>query len=393
VRCGSYDSTEVNDSLQRGLELLGGSAAFFKPRERILLKPNVLWAAVPPRPVVTNPAVLRAAGYLLQKTGVTVSYGDSPAGILSALHSMKVTGLAAAADELNIPIAEFDHGRAVSYPQGITSKNLFIANGVLEADGVVSLPKLKAHGLTRMTGAIKNQFGCVPKLVKGEYHARFPDPLEFSRLLADITGFVHPRLYIMDAVIAMEGNGPQNGDPKKLGLLLLSNNPVAMDVVACRLINLDPSLVPTIDAAVKARLGSSDMNDIVMKGDPIEQFIDVHFKVARVPVQGIPKNRYLRELRRMITRKPVIRSKLCSKCGRCIEMCPVDPKAISWKKDTKKSVPVYRQRECIRCFCCHEVCPSKAIHIKTPLIGKLLPAASYLGLLYSRRHSRKTVHG
>ena len=136
--------------------------------------------------------------------------------------------------------ADFDHGTSVSYPAGLSSKMLFIANGVLEADGVISLPKLKTHSLVTMTCAIKNQFGCVPGFTKGEYHARYPDVYDFSRLLADITGFVRPRLYITDAIWAMEGNGAQSGDPKPLQCLLLSSDPVALDTIACRLMDCPP---------------------------------------------------------------------------------------------------------------------------------------------------------
>src|SRR5665811_1237009 len=57
--------------------------------------------------------------------------------------------------------------------------------------------------------------------------------------------------YIMDGIMAMEGNGPRNGHPRKLGVLLFSTDPIALDAVACKIINLDPADVPT------AKLGTS----------------------------------------------------------------------------------------------------------------------------------------
>ena len=79
----------------------------------------------------------------------------------------------------------------------------------LAADGIVSLPKLKTHGMVRVTGAVKNQFGCIPGLLKGEFHARMPDVDLFGQLLVDLNLYLRPRLFVMDGIIAMEGNGPR----------------------------------------------------------------------------------------------------------------------------------------------------------------------------------------
>jgi uncharacterized protein (DUF362 family)/Pyruvate/2-oxoacid:ferredoxin oxidoreductase delta subunit len=389
VKCENYDPLRVSEALQRGIDLLGGVHRFFHQGERVLLKPNVLWGSDPSRCIVTHPAVFKGIAKILLNSGTALSYGDSPGGVLPASFSMKQTGLAAAAEELGIPLADFDHGKNVSYPKGVTSRNLTIANGVLDAQGVLSLPKLKTHGLTRMTGAVKNQFGCVPGLVKGEYHVRFIDPLEFSRLLVDITGYVGARLYIMDAIMAMEGNGPQSGDPKKLGVLLLSDNPVAIDAVACRIINLDPTFVPTLVAGKQAGLGDFTMNEIELLGDPLESFVDKQFKVVRLPVRQIPKSGLLKILGRMTIRQPIIRKELCIRCGKCIEACPLKQKALSWKKGEKKDPPVYDYSICIRCFCCHEMCPSRAIYIRMPFMGRVLPVVNYIGLLLTNLRIRQ----
>ncbi len=90
------------------------------------------------------------------------------------------------ADELGITLADFDNGRAVSHKEALLNKRFVIANGVLESDGLVSLPKLKTHPLTRFTGAIKNQFGCVPGILKGEYHVKLADPYDFADKLFSI---------------------------------------------------------------------------------------------------------------------------------------------------------------------------------------------------------------
>jgi uncharacterized protein (DUF362 family)/Pyruvate/2-oxoacid:ferredoxin oxidoreductase delta subunit len=392
VRCDSYDPAAVDDAVRRGIGLLGGIGAFARAGERLLLKPNALWATRPEKCVVTHPELVRAVARLLVDHGVQVSVGDSPGGIGPSAATLKQCGFSGAVWGLPVETADFDHGRTVSCPAGVSSKVLFLANGALDTDGIISLPKLKTHGLMTLTNAVKNQYGCVPGMVKGEYHARFPDSYEFSRLLADITGFLRPRLYITDAIHAMEGNGPQSGDPKPLYCLLLSNDPVALDTISCRLVCCPPECVPTIESGVNAGLGTNDESAIELSGDPVARFIDPSFRIKRSRPAALPKGLFLRELRRQVTRRPVIDSALCTRCGRCIQVCPVDPKAVGWKNKADapppKSPPRYDYQRCIRCFCCHEMCPSRAIAIKRPFIGRLFPFLSYLGLLAAHLNNR-----
>ncbi|MFP4241829.1 MAG: DUF362 domain-containing protein [Chitinispirillaceae bacterium] len=390
VRCDSYRESDLDAAVQRGLNLLGGAGKFASRGEKIIFKPNILWGTDPAKCVVTHPAVFRSVLLTFKNTGAQLLYGDSPAGLQTPSGALRKCGHTEVANKLGVEMADFTHGVSVSHPRGITSKRLTIARGVTEADGLISLPKLKTHGLTRLTGAVKNQYGCVPGMVKGEYHARFPDVHDFSKLAADVCSLVNPRLYIMDAVMAMEGNGPQSGDPKKLGLLLFSTDPVALDAVAARIVDLDPAIVTTSEAGKNAGLGTFLKEEIELWGDDIELFIRKDFRVVRRPVLKMPKSRFLQEIKRVVNPRPVIDAAQCTRCGRCIEVCPVEPKAVAWKKGKEKKVPpVYDYAECIRCYCCHEMCPSKAIHIRTPLPGRILPPLAYLALAASRKFMKK----
>jgi uncharacterized protein (DUF362 family)/Pyruvate/2-oxoacid:ferredoxin oxidoreductase delta subunit len=393
VRCESYDQHTVAAAVRRGIDLLGGVAAFTRRGERILLKPNALWATDPARCVVTHPSVLAAVVRVFHEQGTILTYGDSPGGIGQSAATLKRCGFTDAVKGLPVSLVDFDQGRAVSYPAGIVSKVLFLANGAVDIDGIISLPKLKTHGLTTMTCAVKNQFGCVPGLVKGEYHARYPDVFEFSRLLVDITGYLRPRLYIADAVYAMEGNGPQSGDPKPLKCLLLSIDPVALDTVACRIMDCPTEYVPTIGAGKAANLGTNDEKEIEIVGDPVASFIDRSFKIKKVRPLPMPQIAFLRGLRQHFTAQPVIQADKCTRCGRCIQVCPVDPKAIGWRRkkgrEDRSASPHYDYRRCIRCFCCHEMCPSRAIVIRRPLLRRLFPFVTYVGLLAAHYNNRR----
>lgn len=108
------------------------------------------------------------------------------------------TGISTIATELNISLADFQSGKNVFFREWKQNKKFTIANGVLNNDGVISLPKMKTHGYQRMTGAVKNQFGCIPGALKSEFHVKVPDASDFARMLIDLNTYIHPRLYVMD---------------------------------------------------------------------------------------------------------------------------------------------------------------------------------------------------
>jgi uncharacterized protein (DUF362 family) len=370
VACDSYDEEKVYTAMKRGLDLLGGIGNIIQPGEKIMLKPNVLIGSAPEKSVCTHPAVLKAAGRLIKEAGAEAACGDSPAFGSTAMN-MRMSGLKQAADEIGMEVADFSKGTSVAHPEGLLMKRFTIAEAVMEADGLVSLPKLKAHGLCRMTGAVKNQFGCVPGLLKTQQHARLADPHDFSAMLVDINKAIKPRLYIMDAVVGMEGNGPRNGTPRKLGLIIISTDPVAVDAAACRIINLNPEYVPTMEPGEKAGLGTYHFENIELLGDNIENFICKDFDVVRKPKEHAVSGKFRTFMKNRINPRPVIDKKACITCGICVEHCPVSPKAVDWVNGDKSQPPKHNYDRCIRCFCCQEMCAASAITIKETLLGRI----------------------
>lgn len=374
IRCDNYRIENVRSAVQRGIDLLGGISTFAKAEEKIVLKPNLLSASHPDKLVTSYPTVFQAIGEIFKATGANMFYGDS-SGIGTLEWVARKAGLKEVADNLNIHPADFHTPVQVSFPGALLAKQLRLAAGALDADGIVSIAKMKTHGFTRITGAVKNQFGCIPGLQKAEYHVKMPDVYDFSRVLVDICCYLKSRLrlFVMDGIIAMEGNGPGSGDPSAMNVLLFSTDPVALDAVFCRLIDLNPEFVPTMKFGKESGLGTYELDEIEICGDDIQPLINRDFNVVRRPPDRMASARFYPSfLKNKISPRPVINYERCINCGSCVKQCPVTPKAVDWPAGNKNKKPVYNYKRCIRCYCCQEICPEKAITIKVPLLGRLI---------------------
>jgi len=370
LRCDTYNDEAIYAAIERGINLLGGISNYVRPGEQITLKPNVLIGTDPDKGVTTHPSIFKAIAKLFIDAGATVNYGDSPSFRGSEIN-MRKCGLKDVADDLGLQLSDFDNGRTIEHKDALLNRFFLIANGALDTDGIVSLPRLKTHGLTRLTGAVKNQFGCIPGIYKGQFHVKMPDPYKFGTMLVDLTAFLRPRLYIMDGIMAMEGNGPRSGTLKKIGVLLFSADPIALDSIACKLIDLDPEYVPTSKPGEAAGLGTYHYENIEIIGESVEPFIDHDFDVVRRPPSSRSGTKSMNFVKNRVCPRPVIREQKCTRCGTCITMCPVEPKAVDWRNGDKSNTPTHNYGRCIRCYCCQEVCPEGAIEIEKPLVGRL----------------------
>jgi uncharacterized protein (DUF362 family)/NAD-dependent dihydropyrimidine dehydrogenase PreA subunit len=370
IECPSYDAELVLPALRKGIGLLGGIGRFVAANEKILLKPNCLSGADPQKNVTTHPAVLKAMGLLCQASGARVSFGDSP-GFGSPAGALAKAGLTAAAREIGMEQADFNTAVQVSFNEAMIAKQLVLAKAALETDGIISLAKMKTHGFMRITGAVKNQFGCVPGVRKAEFHLKMPRAEHFASMLVDITRFLKPRLYVLDGIMAMEGNGPGSGTARPMKLLLLSSDPAALDAVFCRLIRMPLPYVPTMKPAALCGLGRSQDDEIEICGDEISRLECPNFKVVRQPAVTIDSS-FPYYLKKWVTPRPFIDPSLCINCGICSDVCPVEPKAVQRRPGDGDAKPVYDYPRCIRCYCCQEMCPQGAITIRRPLLSRLI---------------------
>lgn len=370
LSCDSYKEELVYEKISKGLKLLGGLETLIGKDENILLKPNLVRKAEIERAVITHPSIVEAvARYLREYNYKNISCGDS-CGIGMASKVMEGTGMDTALEKYQIPVVDFSEGSLVSNPKGKIAKEFFLAKPVQECDALINLCKMKTHALERVTGGVKNLYGCISGLHKAQGHTKYSNSDSFARMLIDLNQIVKPRLCIMDGVMAMEGNGPTSGDPVAMNVILMSTDPVALDAVFCHLVHLKPDLVPTNVHGERMGLGTwkEDEIQIVAEYGEIsvkelqERWGNPNYNVDRKIYRNTKWNK-LDALLRPFQKKPYVVEKDCRKCGICVEACPVEGKAITFSNG-RKQPPVYDYKKCIRCFCCQEMCPHKAIQVK-----------------------------
>ncbi len=374
IKCSGYDRDEVEEAIREAVRLLGGISSLIRPGERVLIKPNMLHPAAPDRAITTHPSVVAAVIKLVKEAGAIPLVGDSP-GVARCERVLRATGIGAVAEELGAETLDFSASLVeVENEAGLRAKKLVLSRAAVEADKIISLPKLKTHGQVYFTGAVKNQFGCVPGFLKAQYHCRFPVRDHFAEALLDINRYLKPKLAlaVMDGIVAMEGNGPSGGTPREVGVIVAGRDFPAVDVVACRVVNIDPITVPTTRAAYATGYDSSEMGDIEILGESVDNVVVEDFQrlqvVSRIAQLGPLPPSVAKRLAESLVPKPAPDKKLCTLCGVCVEACPAIPKAI----ELARSKIFIDQRKCIRCYCCQEMCPSGAMKLRSGFLARLL---------------------
>lgn len=368
--CGEYDEEKVYTLLKQGLYLVGGVEALIPKDAKILLKPNLLKRAEVEKAVITHPVVVGAFARILRENGYEQIVLADSCGHGTTQAVIRGTGMDTYLEKYQIPAIDYSEGIKVDYPQGIQAKEFILPKELLEQNCVISLSKMKTHALERITGAVKNSYGFVYGFHKAKGHTQYPSADSFARMLIDLNKCVAPKLYVVDGIVAMEGNGPGSGDPVQMNVMLMSTDPVALDSVFSRLVYLKPEMVPTNYHGEKMGLGTWKEEEITLltpdgeisMSEAVKRYGNPQFNVDRTEVRKNIWTRIAGALN-IFQKKPYIENDKCVHCGICVQSCPVPGKAVDFRKGKDKP-PVYDYKKCIRCFCCQEMCPKKAIKVK-----------------------------
>lgn len=362
-KCESYDSQAVALAMERVLSPLGGMSAFVRPGLSVLIKPNLLGDRMPDQAVTTHPEVVRAAIRLVRAAGGEPMVGDSSASAVKSDRVWELTGMKAVCHEESVPLLNFEEaGSDASTFDGISYS---LARPALNAGLIINIPKLKTHSLTLFTNAVKNLYGLLPGYQKTMLHQAFARREQFGRFLAHIYRKVMPGLTISDAIVGMDGEGPANGDPVKVGLLAASADGAALDLALCGLLGLDWHKVPYLVELYSQAGGVPILPEILWLGDAHETMEIPRFRPPRVAgLTSMFPPAIVRLLAPFVWIRPIF-SRNCSRCGLCVQSCPTSALTLS----AGSSLPRLAATHCIGCCCCHEVCPTNAIEMRgSPLL-------------------------
>ena len=368
-RVEEYDRALVKAGLLRLLAPLGGMERFVKPGERVLIKPNLLSAKPPEAAVTTHPELLRAVIELVQQAGGVALVGDSP-GFGSGRRVAERCGLLQVIEQCGAQFVPFEETAPVKGTG--TFRQFELARPYLEADRLINLPKLKTHEMMTLTCCVKNLFGAVVGTQKAAWHLKAGADRElFAEMLLEVYRLREPDLNIVDAIVAMEGNGPASGDPRRVGLLLAGENALAVDLIAAEIAGIPKKMLYLESAARSLALPGSDRAEIECRGLPLAEISCPPLRLPHLSdLQfGLPsflKNR----LRNQLTSRPQVAALKCELCGVCLRACP--PAAIRIEGGRLR----FDYQRCIRCLCCRELCPRAALKLKD---GWLLALIKIIG--------------
>lgn len=366
ARCENYESANLQEAIASVAS--NGNMPDVNGKT-ILLKPNILSDAAPDDCITTNPEFVRSTIKFLKSNGAKeIHVGDSP-GLHSPSFEGRKCGIKAVCDEEGAIWEDFTKNPVQKQIKG-TSKTLPMASIIDKVDIVISLCKFKTHQLMYTTGAVKNLFGTIPGLHKSACHVKCPNRSSFAKLIVGIYETVKPEFSLMDAVIGMEGEGPANGTPRSVNLIMGSNNAIALDYAQAIIMGYDPKQIPILTEAARRRILPSHITYPLLKADAlvIDDFkrIPIREKTQFIKTLIIPF--FTRGVQKRMQRKeprPLFDEGKCIRCLRCVNICPAKALSLSEKSDSSKTRHITADySKCIRCYCCHEVCPVNAISIE-----------------------------
>lgn len=362
----TYEESPIYNAVCQFMEDLS-VAKDMRPGLKVVIKPNLVMAKSPEFPATTHPLVIKAVARWLREHGVTdITLAESSGGLYNAEYMKNVyhvCGMKQLEPDLHL---NMDFGaRTINCPEGFKNHSFHLITPVCEADYIINICKLKTHAMTGYSGGIKNLFGTIPGLEKPQMHYRWPDLEDFSRMLLELAQVVSPALTIIDAIDAMEGNGPTGGSSHPLHMLLASRDLYTQDWFAAGIMGLDPAGIVMLRQAFEAGLALPD--ELVLKGDPLPENL-TPFQVPDTKrldfASGLPgflQKPFLLIASRLLKSYPQLHKDLCVGCGKCAESCPAHIIQIRNKKAQ------FQKKGCISCFCCQEMCPMKAISVKKAL--------------------------
>jgi uncharacterized protein (DUF362 family) len=286
---------KIDYAVEKAIDLLGGINTVTHGKNSIMLKPNLV--AESPT-YTTKPAVIQALARLMKNAGkdVLIGEGSAAAGgfnfkdneqyrtrkqdILDPMQKFifDQLGYTELSHSMGIPLVNLHSGDLVdvTVPHALAFDKITLHKSLQDIDMLCSVPIMKTHVLATVTLGMKNLIGLYPGTVYYSVRSWLHDRAHEKKspgvafeivdmVLANKLGLV-----VIDASMAMEGNGPTGGSLVKMDLIMAGTNPLATDMVAASIMGFEPTEIPTFTWAIKSGMRPSDINEIEIRGETIK---------------------------------------------------------------------------------------------------------------------------
>lgn len=276
-RFENYDSEIFPAALKAGICLVQFPDLKGKT---VMIKPNMADYR-PNRPSATHPQVIKAAVDLAGFLGAKdIVIADGLGREQDAARLLQSSGLEALVKKLGLKFVnlDLDDVESVANAGGNSSlKDIYLPRTALYADAILSVPKLKTHRIVQMACSMENMCRCMPgKEYRWNKNILYGSGID--NCIVDLNSILNPAIQVVDAIIAMEGDGPLNGTAKRSGFIMVGNDVGATDASCARIMGMDTENIPYLRLAGKV-LGNTDANHIKLFGTPIAS-VTSSFKAA-----------------------------------------------------------------------------------------------------------------
>ncbi|MBW2421700.1 MAG: DUF362 domain-containing protein [Deltaproteobacteria bacterium] len=263
---------DVRGAIRRALEAVEWKQAIPAGAE-VSLKVNLGWDLFIPGSV-TSPLFAEALIREIQDHVGKIYMVEADQVLEDVERAYHATGMARVCARTGVEWVNMTRSRSamLSMPDNVVLREIEIAE-ILQRTVLITVPVMKTHAKTVISGAIKNQWGCLPTM-RHEHHLVLDDAL------ADLCTAVHPALAVMDATVALEGNGPKSGSSRVVDRVLCSTDPVALDTIQAIRMGIDPASVVHLARCAERGLGTNDRKRIEVRGLDPESDAEV-FEPAR----------------------------------------------------------------------------------------------------------------
>ena len=297
---------EIDGAVRKAIELAGGLTDIVPHGGTVLIKPNLVDTQPPDTGTTTDPRVCKSIAMLVREIGAKPIIAESSSVGIDTEKAFETTGYAKLRDEgFEVIDLKKEKTIKVAVPRGKSLKEVPLPEIAVEADAIISVPRMKTHAQTMVTLALKNMKGLLTDTYKRKFHLDFG----LYQGVADLNTVVKPALSVVDGIIAQEGLGPQSGTPIEMDLIIAGKDPVAVDAVTSVIMGFAPRESGIIDEAAKRGIGTAELEEIEIVGESIAS-VQRRFKRAEEGVYDlitIPEDFQL-----------LIGEKACTGCRNCV---------------------------------------------------------------------------